>query len=349
MKRLETQRLRLRPFEEGDFPLILGISSDPETVKHLYYWGRPGMTPEEDARRFLNYAMGAARETPIRSMEYCLVRKTDGAAIGDGSLELLGRDTGEIGWILLPACRGQGYAQEMARELLRYGFEEWGLSRIIAHCDARNAPSFHVMERLGMRREGVALSVRPEKEIGGDKGDECTYAILREEWETGLEIAEYQKLPCQFNGFISVPELTDGEIRLVCVKKHPADPVKQYVPAYDFIIAKAGEKIGEINLRIGYPASLYYGGQIGYGVDEAHRGHGYAAAACRLLSPVLRAHGMKTALITNDVDNAASRRVCEKLGARFLRRARLPQDHDLRKEGQEFVNVFAWTPDESGM
>ena len=48
-------------------------------------------------------------------------------------------------------------------------------------------------------------------------------------------------------------------------------------------------------------------------------------------------------LITNDTSNVASRRVCEKLGARFLRVARLPQWIDLYKSGQRFVNVYEWS------
>ena len=44
MRNLETSRLLLRPFTWEDYPLIYGISSDPDTVKYLYYWGRPDMT-----------------------------------------------------------------------------------------------------------------------------------------------------------------------------------------------------------------------------------------------------------------------------------------------------------------
>ena len=51
---------------------------------------------------------------------------------------------------------------------------------------------------------------------------------------------------------------------------------------------------------------------------------------------------MKKLLITNAITNDASRRVCEKLGARLLRVARLPQWHDLYQEGRRFVNVFEW-------
>src|SRR6185369_2605949 len=60
---------------------------------------------------------------------------------------------GEIGWSLHPDAQGHGYATEAARELLRLGFEDLGLHRIVADADPRNTGSLRIMERLGMRRE----------------------------------------------------------------------------------------------------------------------------------------------------------------------------------------------------
>lgn len=139
-----------------------------------------------------------------------------------------------------------------------------------------------------------------------------------------------------------MPRLANEEIYLVCVAKKDAIPAKKYVPAYDFAICREGEQIGHINLRIGYTDGLYYGGQIGYEVDKQYRGRGYAAQACRLLLPVAKAHGMTKLLITNDHANYASKRVCEKLGARFLRLVPLPEWHELYEAGQRFVNIFEW-------
>ena len=62
---LETERLILRPFTEADYPLILRISSDPKTTEYLYYWGLSGITPEADARRFLDYAIKNWKKSPI--------------------------------------------------------------------------------------------------------------------------------------------------------------------------------------------------------------------------------------------------------------------------------------------
>ena len=184
LKTLETARLSLRPFTEADYPLILRISSDPNTTRYLYYWGRVGWTPEADARRFLDYALKNWARQPIRAREYRVSLKETGEGIGDGSVEWVAGEEGtaEIGWILLPEYRGKGYATEMGRELMRAGFQVMGAQRVIAHCDARNAPSYHVMERLGMRLSHVEKEARPAKAENEKNGDEYTYLITREEW-----------------------------------------------------------------------------------------------------------------------------------------------------------------------
>ena len=343
LTRLETRRLILRPFTAEDHPMILRIASDPDTVRYMYFWGRDGVTPETDARRFLDYAIQCWAEKPLRAREYCLVRKSDGAAMGNGSLEWTADepDTAELGWFLLPEYRGCGYVTEMAEALLRAGFEALGARTVIARCDKRNAPSYRVMERLGMRLVYIEPGGRPAKASGETPGDECTYAIPRQEWQIRQAWKTYRTYTCHFDDFLPPPPMTDGEISLTLDRLSPADPAKGYVPAYHFFITRQGERIGCINLRIGYPDSLLYGGQIGYSVDEAWRGRGYAGTACRLLRPLMRAHGMPTAIITNHIANAASRRVCEKLGARFLCRIAVPESHEMYAQGIREVNVFA--------
>lgn len=183
MHQLETKRLLLRPFQEEDEDLILRISSDPETVKYLYRWGLPGSTPESDVDMFLSYCLKEWGKNPIQAREYCIVLKETGERLGDGSVEYFDEKTAEIGWILTPEHRGKGYVTEMGRELMRFGFEEMGAEKVIAHCDARNAPSYRVMERLNMHLESLTPECRPAKVEGGKKGDEMTWAITREEWE----------------------------------------------------------------------------------------------------------------------------------------------------------------------
>lgn len=172
----------LRPFAQTDYDLVYAIAADPETTKYLYYWARMGMTAEADTKRFLDYAVGGWEKEPIIDREYVLVRKADGAEIGDGSIQIIAEKTAEIGWILLPAYRGQGYVTEMAQELLCFGFEEMQMERIIASCDSRNTASYRVMERLQMNHWETKIGVRAPKHPGDAPGDTLVYGITKEEW-----------------------------------------------------------------------------------------------------------------------------------------------------------------------
>jgi RimJ/RimL family protein N-acetyltransferase len=343
MKTLETERLILRKFKEDDFNAVHSYASSKDNTVYMLF----GVNDEAATRAFIQRAITKASEIPIVDHQFAVTLKDSNILIGACDLHVRENEA-EIGWILHRDYWKSGYGTELGNALLMFGFNELNLHRIIARCDSENISSSRLMEKIGMRREGLFFDVRPpHKESSRAYGDELSYAILKDEWEIKKEIAYYNSLPCVFNGFIDVPPLTDGVIYLVCMKKNLGNPEKKHVPGYEFAICKDGEKIGQIGLRIGYGggfynSNLYYGGQIGYDVDEPHRGNGYAVRACRLLVPVAKAHNMEKLLITNNESNNASKRVCEKLGARHVRLARLPEWTDLYKEGQRFSNIFEW-------
>lgn len=85
---------------------------------------------------------------------------------------------------------------------------------------------------------------------------------------------------------------------------------------YTFLIyeRKPRRKVGYVSLRVGESPQLYYLGHIGYRVDEAYRGHGYAAKACEMLYPLYRRLGIRSLVITCNPENTPSRKTCEKLG-----------------------------------
>lgn len=86
----------------------------------------------------------------------------------------------EIGWVIDPAHAGHGYATEAVRELLRLGFEELGIHRIVAYCFADNETSWRLMERVGMRRETHTRSESLHR--SGRWLDGYGYAVLADEW-----------------------------------------------------------------------------------------------------------------------------------------------------------------------
>ncbi|MCL2361282.1 MAG: GNAT family N-acetyltransferase [Defluviitaleaceae bacterium] len=344
MKPRETERLILRPFKEDDFEAVHSYAGNADNTYHMLF----GPNSEEETRVFISYTMGEISNNPISVYDFAVILKETGNLIGGCGLHI-NKDRGSLGWIFHRDYWGNGYGTEVGAYLLNFGFDELNLRRIVATASAENPGSIRIMEKLGMRQEALHQDSRKAREgYFREYYDECQYAILRDEWEIQKEIAHYNTLPCEFNGFIDVPLLNNGDIYLVCTQKSIGNPEKKHVPGYTFAICKNGEKVGDIGLRIGYGgghynSNLYYGGQIGYGIDEAHRGKGYAVEACRLVAPIAKAHKMEKLLITNDYRNAASRRVCEKLGAKLVRLARLPEWTDMYKEGQRFSNIYEWS------
>lgn len=83
---------------------------------------------------------------------------------------------------------------------------------------------------------------------------------------------------------------------------------------FDVIDRAAGRIAGEIALRLGEGASLFYLGHIGYHIDPPYRGKHEALRACRLCLPVFVEMGMHSFVITTDEDNYPSIRTCEHLG-----------------------------------
>jgi RimJ/RimL family protein N-acetyltransferase len=80
---------------------------------------------------------------------------------------------------LAQANQGQGFATEALTCLLDYLFQQKRLHRVVADTDSQNVPSWTLLERLGMRREG---HLRQSLWFKGQWADEYLYAILAEEW-----------------------------------------------------------------------------------------------------------------------------------------------------------------------
>ncbi len=141
--------------------------------------------------------------------------------------------------------------------------------------------------------------------------------------------------------FLNTDHLKTDEIRLVLEKATPGDDEKGWVPAYHFAICDLeGNKMGVCDLRLGHNERLYFGGNIGYRVEEPFRGHRYAAKACRLLFGLANRHEMEYVIITCNPDNIASRRTCELLGGTLLEICEVPEGNDMRERGETHKCIF---------
>ena len=174
---LETVRLLLREMRAEDETDVHEYASDPE-VARLMIWGS---NTQEATREFLTRALVAQAQWPRPNVGLAIELKSERRLIG--SIELRISDeanrTGDFGYVLNRKYWGHGYMTESARAVLNVAFNELKLHRVWGTCHAQNRASYRVMEKLGMRREGLFLKNAMEK---GEWRDTYLYAVLEEEW-----------------------------------------------------------------------------------------------------------------------------------------------------------------------
>lgn len=177
---LRTARLTLGPLESRDATALVTLAGAFEiadttaTIPHPY--------TADDARIFL--ALDAAERTAGGALRFA-VRPDGESLVGVVGLHQIDRDRlqAELGyWIGVPWW-GRGYATEAARAVVRYGFDELGLHKIHAHYLTRNLASGRVLERIGMRQEGL---LREQMRKWGRFEDVIVCGVLRTDAQGGV-------------------------------------------------------------------------------------------------------------------------------------------------------------------
>ena len=151
--RLETSRLIVRSYEPRDAAAWVALVSDPEVRRFL----PPGPVPT------LGDFPGAlerrrAREASSGFAMWAVDLKEDQGFVGQCGLNLIeGTDSEvELAYHFDRASWGNGYATEAGRAVLAHGFDQVALDRVIAVVVPENVASWRVLEKIGMRYEGLA-------------------------------------------------------------------------------------------------------------------------------------------------------------------------------------------------
>jgi RimJ/RimL family protein N-acetyltransferase len=146
---IETGRLILRSWRDGDGPEFARVTNTPEVMEHLGGLDDPAKLAATAQRL-------AAIEQEHGFTFWAMERKEDRALLGFCGLKpgnvvpLIGEV--EIGWRLRHDAWGQGYASEAAEASLAWGWENRGMPRILAITVPANTRSRALMVRLGMER-----------------------------------------------------------------------------------------------------------------------------------------------------------------------------------------------------
>jgi ribosomal-protein-alanine N-acetyltransferase len=177
MDALQSERLVIRNFNHGDGRDLFEYMSRADVLTY-----EPGEPEGEESCHHL------AAEHAEADFFLAVCLRDGGKMIGHlfmAQQEPLEYDTWEIGYVFNPAYGKQGYAVEAARILVDWLFAAKRAHRVMACCDPRNAPSWKLLERLGMRREGHFLQkafFRRDGEGNPVWHDAYEYAVLAREW-----------------------------------------------------------------------------------------------------------------------------------------------------------------------
>ena len=179
---LHIARLTLVPLADEHLEWEVELDSDPEVMRYLS--GRAS-TREEVAAGHVR-RMAAAQKVDGLGFWVGLV---DDEFVGWWTLQPAhGPDqpndpgVADLGYRLLRRQWRKGLASAGARELVRYGFDDVGLDRIIAQTFSVNAASRAVMERAGLTYVRTYPTSFTDPVEGAEKG-EVEYEMTREQWE----------------------------------------------------------------------------------------------------------------------------------------------------------------------
>jgi RimJ/RimL family protein N-acetyltransferase len=151
---LETERLRLRPFQQADFEDYAAMCADREVMRYLSPTGDP--LSREDAWRQM--AMFAGHWQLRGFSLWAAEERQTGRFVGRIGLHYPeGWPDRELGWALCRQFWGQGLASEGARAAADHALRTLGWSHVISLIRPGNTRSIRVAERLGARPAEVSI------------------------------------------------------------------------------------------------------------------------------------------------------------------------------------------------
>jgi RimJ/RimL family protein N-acetyltransferase len=154
---LTTERLGLRRFTHEDLGFLVALYADPEVTRYLGGTKDRTQTEELLRERILGYYVAH----PGLGI-WATIERATGLLVGFHLLNhIRGESIVQVGFTLDRAAWGRGYATEMARALLRYGFVTFGLPRIAGIASLGNAASQNVLGKIGLRRGGERAFSHP--------------------------------------------------------------------------------------------------------------------------------------------------------------------------------------------
>jgi len=169
---LETDRLRLRPWQGGDMAPYTAMLSDPGTARFITVDGKPVV---DEMTGWRHTVVMAGHWVIHGAGMFVVEEKSSGKFAGRvGPWKPPGWPGFEVGWGIAKEFRGKGYAVEAARASIDWSFTTYDIDRIVHCIDRENGSSQGVARKLGAKVDG-------EIELFGHVAD--VWVTNRETWK----------------------------------------------------------------------------------------------------------------------------------------------------------------------
>jgi len=174
---LFSERLRYVKISPENAADMYEYSKDSEVTKYLTW------SPHSSLKETERYVKLLQRKYEAGSFnDWGLILRDTGRMIGTCGFTSFDykENTAEIGYVLAKDCWGKGLAVEAAKRIMRFGFEEFGLSGFSAKFIEGNNASMRVMQKCGMELEGV---YRNSMFIKGEYKTIVVYTVTKEQFD----------------------------------------------------------------------------------------------------------------------------------------------------------------------
>jgi ribosomal-protein-alanine N-acetyltransferase len=171
---LRTNRLFLRPIAVSDATALFAARGDAEVMR---FWDWPAQESVAAVEGVL--AEHIPELTDNTTLWWVVALSPDGPAIGECDLSEIDRHhkRAEVGFLFARAYWGQGYAREAMERVIRHGFNELRLERLLARFHDGNDASKRLLEKLEFAYEG---RLRGHVVRDGERRDCLIYGRLRD-------------------------------------------------------------------------------------------------------------------------------------------------------------------------
>ena len=155
MLSIKTDRLSIGVFTAAMMKAALISNKHLESIINYKV---PADYPMQDYKELFPYKIERFTQYPAENQwEGIIIHTEDRTIIGDMGFKGGPDENGEmdLGYSILPAYQGKGYATEMAIAMVEWGLKQPGVRKITASCSGENHASARVLEKAGFTKTGI--------------------------------------------------------------------------------------------------------------------------------------------------------------------------------------------------